>query len=265
MIYIRGGIVKKIVIIALSIIMLTGCSEYVQTSTDYQGISNRSSGWGFKKEKGKAPEMPADIVADLTENNAFYIGDVNEKKLYLTFDEGYENGYTAQILDVLAEKNVPAAFFVTGDYFERSNDLVKRMVEEGHIVGNHTYRHKNLPTLSSEDVCNELSTLNDKFREEFGCDMKYMRPPEGEYSPRVLAIANDMGYKTAFWSFAYKDWLRDSVYGAEYAKEHILPYLHNGEILLLHAVSKDNADALKDVIDIAREQGFEFYSLDDIK
>ncbi len=257
---------KKIAAILAGMLLLGGCSAAVQTNSGgYYGIDNTSSGWGFKKEQGKAPDMPEKIRAVLNEHNAVYIGSQEEKKLYLTFDEGYENGHTTQILDTLAEKKVPAAFFVTGDYFNRSNDLVARMISEGHIVGNHTYYHHNLAKLSDPDkIAQELSLLQDKFREQFGCEMKYMRPPEGEYSERVLAVSADMGYKTVFWSFAYKDWLADDVRGADYAVSQVVPYFHNGAILLLHAVSADNADALGRIIDSAREQGYEFASLDSL-
>ena len=258
---------KKIAAILAGMLLLGGCSAAVQTNSGgYYGIDNTSSGWGFKKEQGKAPDMPEKIRAVLNEHNAVYIGSQEEKKLYLTFDEGYENGHTTQILDTLAEKKVPAAFFVTGDYFNRSNDLVARMISEGHIVGNHTYYHHNLAKLSDPDkIAQELSLLQDKFREQFGCEMKYMRPPEGEYSTRVLAVANDLGYKTVFWSFAYKDWDVNVQKGADYAFSQVTPYLHNGAILLLHAVSKDNAESLEDIINYAKESGYRFASLDELK
>ena len=161
---------------------------------------------------------------------------------------------------------MPAAFFVTGSYFDKEEELVKRMVDEGHIVGNHTETHPNLPKISdSEKVCEELRILDKKFYDKFGKHMSYMRPPEGEYSEKVLAIAQSEGYKTAFWSFAYKDWVKDSEKGGDYAFEQIAPYIHDGCVLLLHAVSKDNADCLERLINYCRENGYEFKSLDDIK
>ncbi len=157
-----------------------------------------------------------------------------------------------------------AAFFITGDYLTRSGELVKRMVEEGHIVGNHTEGHKNLTKISDEEIANEISSLSERFYNECNAKMKYMRPPEGEYTRHVLSVAQNMGYKTVFWSFAYKDWLKDEVKGADYAVGQIMPYLHGGEIILLHAVSADNAKALPIVIDKAREKGYEFCSLDEL-
>lgn len=255
------------IIAVLTAAVLCGCSaeNVIQTGSDYAAKENKGYGWGIKKVESSAPEVPGYICDILAENNAVYMGNPDEKKIYLTFDEGYENGHTAEILDVLKEKNVPAAFFITGDYLERSEELVARMLEEGHIVGNHTLKHKNLHKLqSAENIASEISGLEEKFKEKFDAPMKYMRPPEGEYSERVLAVAEDMGYKTVFWSFAYKDWIADDVKGAAYALRQIVPYFHNGMIMLLHAVSADNAAALPTVIDKAREQGYEFVSLDEL-
>lgn len=256
---------RKLMII-LMCLMLGGCSfgEAVTTGSDYSAVDNKSYGWGIKKVQNSEPEVPQNIKDMLSECGGVYIGDTSSKKLYLTFDEGYENGYTAEILDVLKEKGVQAVFFITGDYLNRSAELVRRMVDEGHIVGNHTEGHKNLPKLNTADIAAEISALSERFYNEFGVPMKYMRPPEGEYSRRVLTVAEDMGYKTVFWSFAYKDWVADDVRGADYAVGQIMPYLHNGAIILLHAVSPDNAKALPVVIDKAREAGYEFCSIDEI-
>lgn len=257
---------KKLVFV-LIFALLSGCgAKTIQTNADYSQINNKGFGWGIKKIQNSEPEVPDYIKKTLEEYNAVYMGNPSEKKLYLTFDEGYENGYTESILETLKEKNVPATFFITGDYLERSEELVRKMIDEGHIIGNHTKGHKNLHKLStSDEIAKEISSLDDCFEEKFGYRMKYMRAPEGEYSERVLAVANDMGYRTVFWSFAYKDWIADSRNGADYAVGQIMPYLHNGAVLLLHAVSADNAEALPTVIDRARELGYEFCSLDDIK
>ncbi len=258
---------RKLIIILMAVV-ISGCSvsETVATDGDYSAVENRGYGWGIKKVQNSEPEVPLDIRQMLLENNSVYMGNPDEKKIYLTFDEGYENGYTTEILDVLKEKGVPAAFFVTGDYLERSEELVARMVKEGHIVGNHTAGHKNLHKLAEKEaIAAEISALEEEFKAKFDAPMKYMRPPEGEYSRRVLAVAKDMGYRTVFWSFAYKDWIADDIKGADYAVGQIMPYLHNGAIILLHAVSSDNAKALPIVIDKAREQGYEFASLDELE
>ena len=269
---------KKIFFLLILSVALVGCNtnetkkttESVTTEekaiSDINSIDNRGYGWGFKKEQGKKPDIPKETEDILEKYDAFYIDKSGEKVMFLTFDEGYEAGYTAQILDTLKDNGVKAAFFITGDYFDREQDLVKRMHDEGHIIGNHTEHHPNLHKLGDyKKMQEELKILDDKYFSLFGEHMEYMRPPEGEYSERVLASAKDLGYKTAFWSFAYRDWLRDDVKGKEYAKESVIPYFHDGAVLLLHAVSKDNAEALGDIIDEAKKQGFSFKNLDSIK
>lgn len=233
--------------------------------TDYYAIDNSGSGWGFKKNIGAKPDISDALTAKLAQYDTYYMGSEKDRFLYLTFDEGYENGYTGQILDTLKKYEVPAAFFITGAYFDREPELIRRMVDEGHIVGNHTEHHPNLHRLENpEKMKEELKILDDKYFAEYGEHMKYMRPPEGEYSLRVLAVAMDEGYKTILWSFAYKDWQRDVIMGKQYAMQQITPYLHNGAVLLLHAVSKDNAEALGELIDYARAEGYEFKSLDEL-
>ncbi len=235
-------------------------SEYVSALL----TDNTKYGWGFKKENGQAPYIDDKTIKMLRENDAFYMGNEDEKFLYLTFDEGYENGHTSKILDVLKKTNTPAAFFVTGDYIKTQPELVKRMYKEGHIVGNHTNHHPSMPDKSDEEIKDEISLLNKMYNDLTGDNMKYLRPPMGEYSVRTLNITKKMGYKTVFWSFAYVDWKRDVVKGADYAYEQIMPYLHNGGVILLHAVSKDNADVLERFICDAKQMGYEFKSLDGI-
>lgn len=237
----------------------------------YQGndplgsLDNTGSGWGFVKKKGQKPDIPKKTQELFAKYDTYYMDPSEEKVLYLTFDEGYENGFTAPILDTLKECDVPAAFFITGSYFDREGDLVTRMVNEGHIVGNHTENHPNLHKLADpEKMRKEFAELDEKFYQKYGQRMKYMRPPEGEYSERVLATAKDAGYKTMFWSFAYKDWERDNIRGSQYAFDAVTPYLHSGCIILLHAVSRDNSDALHDIINYAKEHGYTFKSLDEL-
>ena len=228
----------------------------------YDGLNSKGTGWGLVRKKGAPPEVEAKSEKLLEENNGFYIDKNAEKVMYLTFDEGYENGFTSKILDVLQSENVPAAFFVTGPYLKNQTELVKRMIDEGHIVGNHTVNHLNLPNQTAAKVQTELGELNKMCEEMYGVSMHYMRPPEGEYSEKVLAVAKDMGYKTILWSFAYKDWDVNIQKGKDYAISQVVPYFHNGAILLLHAVSSDNAAALEDIIRKAKEEGYEFKSLD---
>lgn len=230
----------------------------------YNSLNSTAVGWGFKKNKGKAPDISESIQKMLEENNGYYMDKTQPRALYLTFDEGYENGYTAQILDVLKKTQVPAAFFVTGPYLKKETELVGRMINEGHIVGNHTVNHPNLAKAGVQKAAQELSELNDIYYEQYGQNMKYMRPPEGEYSEQILSLAKDMGYKTVLWSFAYRDWEVDNQKGADYAFESVTPYLHDGAIILLHAVSADNANALESIINYAKGQGYEFRSLDQL-
>jgi len=236
------------------------------TGSDPLGaLDNTGSGWGFVKIKGSKPNISKKNLDMFAKYDTYCMSPSDEKVIYLTFDEGYENGYTGQILDTLNKCGVPAAFFITGSYFDRQPDLVDRMVNEGHIVGNHTENHKNLHELADPELMRkEFSDLDDKFFQRYGFHMTYMRPPEGEFSERVLAVAQDSGYRTILWSFAYKDWERDNIRGAQYAFDAVTPYLHSGCIVLLHAVSPDNATALEDIINYAKESGYVFKSLDEL-
>ncbi len=242
-----------------------GATPTLYPDATYAGLSNELQSWGLKKEKGKPPQMPGKIEKTLSEFGAVYIAKNKGKNLYLTFDEGYENGYTVPILDVLKETAVPAAFFITGDYLKQQPELVLRMGNDGHIVGNHTRNHPSMPSVASNQaLAGEITRLGDDYKALTGKTMHYLRPPKGEYSERTLAITKDLGYTTVFWSFAYVDWQTDKQKGAEYAYAQVMPYLHDGAILLLHAVSADNAQALKRIITDARAQGFEFKPLDEL-
>lgn len=233
-------------------------------ATDYYVAGSRDSytslrSWGIKRGKnGELPAADPGAPELLAKYKSLYIGDTSKKKIYLTFDEGYENGYTGKILDVLYENKVNAIFFITGPYLEKEEALVKRMLDEGHAVGNHTVRHKSLPLLSDQEIEKEVLDLDKRFYDRFGKNMVFLRPPKGEYSEKTLAITSKLGYVNLFWSFAYDDWATDRQRGWEYAFEKVTTNLHNGEIMLLHAVSKDNAEALDAIIHYAREAGYEF-------
>lgn len=182
----------------------------------------------------------------------------DKKKICLTFDEGYENGFTPSILDTLKEKNVKAIFFVTYDFASTNPELIKRMINEGHIVGNHTYRHYTMDEVDDETAREEVTYLHDYIKKNFGYTMSYFRFPKGEFSQRSLAIVKELGYKSIFWSFAYADWDVNNPANENDAFQHICESTHDGEIMLLHAVSKTNADILPKVIDDIRQQGYEF-------
>ncbi len=230
---------------------------------EYESYPNTMYGWGLKKNVNAPPEVPENIQNLLAAYGGIYI-DHTPRTLYLTFDEGYENGYTAKILDVLKENNVKAAFFVTGPYLEKETELVKRMFDEGHVVGNHTVNHPSMPRLdSTEAVAKEMTELNEMCQEKYGQTMHFFRPPRGEYSERTLKISQDLGYTNVFWSFAYKDWETDNQKGTDYAYEQITKGVHDGAVLLLHAVSKDNAEVLDRVIKDLKSEGYRFKSLED--
>ena len=184
--------------------------------------------------------------------------------LYLTFDAGYENGNTEKILDVLKAHNVPAAFFLVGHYIEKNADLVRRMVDEGHIVGNHTMHHSDMSKLSDKETFSkELTELEDLFRETTGKELpKYYRPPQGVYSEENLKIAKELGYKTVFWSLAYADWNNDAQPTREQAFEKLLPRTHNGAVVLLHSTSATNAEILDELLTRWESDGYRFASID---
>ncbi|MFD2445067.1 delta-lactam-biosynthetic de-N-acetylase [Bacillus sp. CGMCC 1.16607] len=238
---------------------------FLVTSTAYAEYSNAPIHWGFKKGRdGKQADAGKAFEKILEKHSAFYKGDPNKKYLYLTFDNGYENGYTEKILDVLKKEKVPATFFVTGHYLESASDLVERMVEEGHIVGNHSWSHPDLTKVSDEKLKEEL----EKVREETAIltgqkNMVYLRPPRGIFSERTLDLAKKAGYTHVFWSLAFVDWNTDQQKGWQYSYDKIMSQAHPGAVMLLHTVSKDNADALEKVIQDLKKQGYQFKSLDD--
>jgi len=226
-------------------------------------LDNTKYSWWIKlNNEHKTPEIPSNIKNLIDKYDGIYVGDTSKKVIYLTFDEGYENGYTSIILDVLKENDVKTIFFVTGSYIDRNPELVKRMLDEGHQVGNHTISHPSLPDIDYGKLEKELLDLDNKLYEKFGVRSKYMRPPAGEYNERTLAAAQQLGYKTIFWSFAYDDWYADKIRGADYAYNKVMTNLHNGAVLLLHAVSKDNADALDRIIKDIKAQGYEIRPFD---
>ena len=199
------------------------------------------------------------------DHGAVFKKNEDQKVIYLTIDEGYEMGYTSIMLDVLKEKNVKAIFFITGSYIRKNPDLVKRMVDEGHLVGNHTNTHPAMANKSVDDFIQELVIVEKEYEKLIGKGkrMYYYRPPAGAFSIRDINIANQMGYETVFWSFAYRDWEVDNQLGIDYAHDTVVAGLHDGMVLLLHAVSHDNAYALGRIIDTARELGYEFRRIDE--
>ena len=225
-----------------------------------------TASWGLSfRSSGQPPIGTANSTA-LEQFDAAYLGDSKEKVLYLTFDAGYENGCTAKILDVLQKHEVPAAFFLVGNYLQKNADLVRRMVAEGHIVGNHTMHHPDMSKISDKAAFSkELSDLEALFKEITGETMpKYYRPPQGSYSEDNLRMARELGYKTVFWSLAYVDWNNDKQPTAEYAFSKLLPRTHNGAVILLHSTSQTNAEILDQLLERWKEMGYRFASLEEL-
>lgn len=221
-------------------------------------LENGKKGWGQGVQvDGRNRPLSCDVYQKkYGQYGGVFIMPDSEKTMYLTFDEGYENGYTAKILDTLKEKKCSAVFFVTMPYVKQNPDLVRRMINEGHIVGNHTVNHKSMPTLSTEAAAQEIIGLHNYVKENFGYEMTLFRPPMGEWSTRTLEIANRLHYKTVLWSYAYLDYDVNNQMGVDKAFPKVTKAAHNGAVYLLHAVSKDNAEMLGDVIDTFRAEGY---------
>ena len=233
-------------------------------ATSGTALSNKSIGWGLKRAENHAqPDLGVENKTLIEKYNGIAMGDKDSKNIYLTFDLGYEAGYTAKILDTLKANNVKAAFFITAHYLNTEPDLVKRMIDEGHIVGNHTVNHKSLPALTDEEMKEEIQKLHTAVFEKMGYEMKYIRPPKGEYSERVLAISKSLGYTTVMWSFAYDDWDESKQGKEDYCKQKILDNIHSGAVILLHATSKDNSNILNSCIKEIKKMGFKIKSLDE--
>ena len=230
------------------------------------GGALETGNWGLSfRSEGSAPLGPAS-AQQLAEYDGVYLGDTAEKVIYLTFDAGYENGCTARILDTLKSHDVPAAFFLVGNYMEKNGDLVRRMVDEGHIVGNHTMHHHDMSKLSDKATFSkELTDLEELFRQVTGKELpKYYRPPQGIYSEENLKMAQELGYKTVFWSLAYVDWQNDHQPSAEYAFSKLLPRTHNGAVVLLHSTSATNAEILPQLLEQWKSMGYRFGTLDEL-
>ncbi|MBB6734534.1 delta-lactam-biosynthetic de-N-acetylase [Cohnella zeiphila] len=224
--------------------------------------------FGFKKSKGgQLPSIAEEgFMPILQKHGAIFLGDTDKKELYLTFDNGYENGYTGRILDVLKEKKVPAAFFVTGHFVKDQPKLLLRMANEGHLIGNHSWSHPDMTQISPAQIKDELEKVSREVSKLTGLQpMRYVRPPRGIFSDRMLGVCRELGYTNVFWSIAYRDWERDRQMGWNYAYTNVLNQLHPGAVILLHSVSRDNAQALGRIIDEARARGFEFKSLDSLE
>ena len=249
------------VILALALLVAVAAAFGVM-----QGAVLQTGSWGLSfREPGVAPIGNAG-VDQLRALDAAYLGDPSEKVIFLTFDAGYENGCTEQILDVLKKHQVPAAFFLVGSYIRQHPDLVRRMVAEGHTVGNHTMHHYDMSKISDPDAFRrELEDLEAIYQEVVGAPMeKYYRPPQGIYSEENLKQAQRLGYKTVFWSLAYVDWKQDSQPSRDAAFSKLIPRIHPGAVVLLHSTSKTNAEILDELLTKWETLGYRFAPVADL-
>lgn len=242
--------------------------EEIWTNNSDEDIENLSSEkiswWYVPNSNHEVPGINDNLNFNISDYGAMYVGDTSRKVLYLTMDEGYENGYTNKILDTLKDNDVKATFFVLSSYIKENPEIVQRMVDEGHVVGNHSKKHTDPTTLTDnkEEYNEEILAVEEEFENLTGKKMtKYYRPPEGAYSQKSLQMNENLGYKTVFWSFAYKDWEVDNQPDPSIAKEKILGGIHNGAIILLHPISATNAEVLDDVIKEAKNMGYTFETL----
>ena len=242
------------------------CAAIILVISQFFTGAIQTGSWGLSfRTQGQSPIGNAG-VQELAKYDAAYLGNTEEKVIYLTFDAGYENGCTGKILDVLKNHNAPAAFFLVGNYIEKNPDLVRRMVKEGHIVGNHTMHHPDMSKISDmASFTKELKDLEKLYYDTTGQEIsKYYRPPQGIYSEENLKMAQQLGYKTVFWSLAYVDWNNDAQPSHQQAYEKLLPRVHNGAVLLLHSTSQTNAEILNELLTRYEEMGYRFASIDEL-
>ena len=236
------------------------------TVTILRGSALETGSWGLSFRQEGAPPVGSAGADQLRKLDAAYLGDTTRPVIYLTFDAGYENGATEKILDVLKKHEVKAAFFLVGNYIEKNADLVRRMAAEGHIVGNHTMHHPDMSRITDRTAFEkELKDLEILYKDVTGQDMpKYYRPPQGIYSEENLKMAQELGYKTVFWSLAYVDWNNDSQPTKEQAFSKLLPRIHNGAVVLLHSTSRTNAEILDELLSKWKEMGYRFGTLEEL-
>lgn len=241
-------------------------SSILNTESEVLETSAESSSWGLSfQEEGKRPVGNA-TIDDLKQYDSYYAADTDEKVIYLTFDCGYENGYTPAILDALKKHKVSATFFVVGNFITDQPELIKRMVEEGHTIGNHTFTHPNMSKISSKEAFSkELQQVEEAYQAITGEQMiKFYRPPQGIYSISNLKMVQEMGYHTFFWSLAYVDWYQDQQPTHEEAFQKLLSRIHPGAIVLLHSTSQTNAEILDELLTKWEELGYHFDTLENL-
>lgn len=253
-------ITAVIAILAISAMVVIGAYKNGNITAASAEISN----WGLSFQTEGQPPVANATAEYLAEYDALYCEETDEKVLYLTFDAGFENGNMPKILDALKAHNVKATFFLVGNYFEKEPELVKRMVDEGHTVGNHTYSHPDMSAIQSkESFRSELEKNEALYKGITGEDMpKLYRPPQGKFCQDNLVMAQEMGYKTVFWSLAYVDWYQDNQPSKDEAFSKLLPRMHEGAVVLLHSTSDTNAEIMDELLKKWEEQGYVFGDLE---
>ena len=254
------------VLIAVSCVAGGGILYQFVHAEEQPAVTAAAENWGLSFQNEGQPPTGMASAESLRKYNAFFLGDTSKPVIYLTFDAGFENGNTPAILDALKKHNTPACFFLVGNYLETAPDLVRRMVEEGHLVGNHTMHHPDMSAISGKEAFQkELSDLEALYTEVTGETMpKLYRPPQGKYSEENLEHAQELGYATFFWSLAYVDWYTDNQPTAEHAFSKLIPRIHNGAIVLLHSTSSTNAQILDELLTRWEEAGYTFGRLTDL-
>ena len=268
----KRNIAKNVILSGVILVLFSICvfqmdieSKNIRSVVSNTG-ENQKLEWGIKRnDNHERPDVGDKNKQILEANGGICLGKELDKNINLTFDAGYEAGYMENILDVLKQNNVKATFFITSHYLNTASELVGRMIEEGHIVGNHTVNHKSMPSISNEEIETEIMKLHQAVFEKFNYEMRYIRPPKGEFNERTLKKCQDLGYKTVMWSFAYCDWDEKKQPSQEKAHKMIIDNLHSVEIMLLHSNSKTNSEVLDAIIKEARNQGYEFRTLDEFE
>lgn len=249
---------RHLLVALLCAVLLVALPVYTLTA-DRTPVAADVTNWGLSFQAEGQPPVANATAEELAKYDAYYLGKP-EKVIYLTFDAGFENGHTPAILDALKKHNAPAAFFLVGNYLETAPDLVRRMMAEGHTVGNHTYHHPDMSAIAAkESFAAELSATEEKYKEITGEDMpKFYRPPQGKYSEQNLQFAKELGYVTVFWSLAYVDWYQNDQPTADEAFQKLIPRIHDGAVVLLHSTSATNAAILDELLTRWEEAGYRF-------
>ena len=258
---------KQVLYVVLAIILLCIGMVCALRAVNRLGAAEAAAGitdWGLSFQSEGAPPVANASQEYLRNFDALYVGDTDKKEIYITFDAGFENGNTEKILDALKKHGVKATFFLVGNYFETQPELVKRMAEEGHTIGNHTYSHPDMSKIGDiQSFQTELQKNEALYRDILGSEMpKLYRPPQGKFCEENLKMAQQLGYSTVFWSLAYVDWYTDDQPTPEQAFSKLLPRIHPGAVVLLHSTSSTNAEILDELLTKWEETGYSFGDLE---